>query len=66
MNCLQWMGEWEEFEKGDLLVELIKMCDQDLVRFIAQCLQQRYVLQFTPFSDGGSQSRAKPNSEFST
>ncbi|XP_033640972.1 uncharacterized protein LOC117301177 [Asterias rubens] len=37
----EWMGEWEEFEKGDLLVELIKMCDQDLVRFIAQCLQQR-------------------------
>ncbi|XP_038072314.1 uncharacterized protein LOC119740909 isoform X2 [Patiria miniata] len=36
-----WMQEWEDFEKGDLLVELIKMCDQDLLKFLAQCLQQR-------------------------
>ncbi|XP_022089096.1 uncharacterized protein LOC110978414 isoform X2 [Acanthaster planci] len=36
-----WMQDWEELEKGDLLVELIKMCDQDLLKFLADCLQQR-------------------------
>ncbi|XP_071507403.1 uncharacterized protein [Diadema antillarum] len=36
-----WLKEWEDHEKGDLLVELIKMCDQELIRFFASCLMKR-------------------------
>ncbi|XP_011675203.2 uncharacterized protein LOC756678 isoform X2 [Strongylocentrotus purpuratus] len=36
-----WMKEWEDHEKGDLLVELIKMCDQELIKFFASCLTKR-------------------------
>ncbi|XP_041469450.1 uncharacterized protein LOC121419173 isoform X3 [Lytechinus variegatus] len=36
-----WLKEWEDHEKGDLLVELIKMCDQELIKFFASCLTKR-------------------------
>nr|XP_006813605.1 PREDICTED: mitochondrial division protein 1-like [Saccoglossus kowalevskii] len=37
----EWMFEWEDHERGDLLVEVIKLCDEELIKFFAQCLLQR-------------------------
>ncbi|XP_077998782.1 uncharacterized protein LOC144451749 [Glandiceps talaboti] len=37
----EWMEEWEDHERGDLLVEIIKISDDELTKFFARCLLQR-------------------------
>ncbi|XP_070576940.1 uncharacterized protein [Ptychodera flava] len=37
----EWMEEWEDFERGDLLVEIIKLSNDEMIKFFAQCLVQR-------------------------
>ncbi|XP_072030385.1 uncharacterized protein [Amphiura filiformis] len=51
LQVWQWLSEWEDHEKGDLLVELIKLCDQDLLKFFAQCLVQRLLTRYQGLED---------------
>ncbi|XP_064623368.1 F-box/WD repeat-containing protein 7-like isoform X2 [Lineus longissimus] len=36
-----WMTGWKDHEKMAVLVEVVKMCDSDLINYMAQCLMQR-------------------------
>ena len=45
----QWMGEWDAPQKASLLLEVIKLCDKELLGYLVQCLHQRYTSQ-TMFS----------------
>ena len=35
------MAEWEDYEKLNLLVEIVKLCDHDLLNYLTQCLIER-------------------------
>ncbi|XP_071962120.1 uncharacterized protein [Antedon mediterranea] len=37
----QWINSWENYEKIDMLVQLLKQCNQTLLQFYTQCLLQR-------------------------
>ncbi|XP_033124950.1 uncharacterized protein LOC117123204, partial [Anneissia japonica] len=37
----QYFSSWEDYQKSDLLVELLKECDKSLLQFYTQCLLQR-------------------------
>ncbi len=37
----QWMDDWESSQRAYLLLEVIKMCDKDLLGYFVQCLHQR-------------------------
>ena len=41
----QWMGEWDAPQKASLLLEVIKLCDKELLGYLVQCLHQRYTSQ---------------------
>ena len=37
----QWMEKWESAQKSCLLVELIKLCNENLLGYFVQCLYQQ-------------------------
>ena len=41
------MVDWDSHEIVALLVDIVKLCDQSLLGYLAQCLVQRYEQRFT-------------------
>ena len=39
------MGEWDAPQKASLLLEVVKLCDKELLGYLVQCLHQRYTSQ---------------------
>lgn len=37
------MMEWPAKQQAQLLLEVIKLCDKDLLAYFVQCLYQRYI-----------------------
>lgn len=42
------MGGWKSTQKAFLVLEVIKMCDKDLLGYFVQCLYQRFVWSTLP------------------
>ena len=40
---LQWMLEWNEQQVSWIYVQIVKMCDPELLVYLAQCLFQKSV-----------------------
>ncbi len=43
LSCLQWLSTWEDHEKLQFFVAVIKLCDEELVDHMAVCVRQWYV-----------------------
>lgn len=41
------MKEWPAIKQSQLLLEVVKLCDKDLLAYFVQCLYQRYISQPT-------------------
>ncbi len=37
------MEYWESSQRAYLLLEVVKICDKDLLSYFVQCLHQRYI-----------------------
>lgn len=38
----QWMRDWEATQKAFLLLEVVKLCNKELLGYLVQCLYQRF------------------------